>query len=199
MAWKALKHHKRYEISTRGKIRNISTKKHIKQVLSATGKVRVYLDGYKLSLYRLIAKAFIDNNCDYKANFVKDASKYLATSDGRIYSLYVKRFLKPAISGAGYEHVVLTQDDGSTKNADVHRVIALTLIYNQDEDRDVVNHIDHIKLNNNTDNLEWTTTGGNNRAYRDHALYSKSSSSGSNGNVSRGISIATDDIYISRR
>lgn len=164
------------EISSKMKIRDSITKRAFVIVKStSSGKIRVRIGHKKLSVHRLIAKAFIDSKSDYKAGFIQGASSYLATNTGEIYSLKRKIFLKPGVGRSGYKQVVLRMDDGSQKTLTVHRLIALTFIHRFDRDRDVVNHIDHDKLNNDMENLEWTTSGGNSRAYRDHKLYSSKS------------------------
>jgi hypothetical protein len=46
----------------------------------------------------------------------------------------------------------------------VHRLVAFTFLENDDpKHKTVVNHLDKNKLNNNADNLEWTTLADNSR------------------------------------
>jgi len=90
---------------------------------------------------------------------------YSVSADGRVYSN--KR-------GALVE---LTQTKGTTgyynvgfsngkekKTFQVHRLIAIAFITNR-KNLEIVNHLDGNKLNNDVNNLEWTTRGGN----ADHA------------------------------
>ena len=81
--------------------------------------------------------------------------KYLAYSDGRIYSLLRNKFLKPRMSMDGYERVCLF-NDGKRYEYRVHRLIAETFIDNTD-DLPQVNHKDFNRSNNCLDNLEWCT------------------------------------------
>ena len=81
--------------------------------------------------------------------------KYLAYSDGRIYSLLRNKFLKPRMSMDGYERVCLF-NDGKRYEYRVHRLIAETFIDNPD-DLPQVNHKDFNRSNNCLDNLEWCT------------------------------------------
>jgi|GEM_PF-474668 len=68
------------------------------------------------------------------------------------------RILKPAIK-AGYPFVVLVSDSAK-KQFHIHRLVAEAFCSKPDG-CDVVNHIDGNKLNNNAENLEWTTFKGN--------------------------------------
>lgn len=81
--------------------------------------------------------------------------KYCACSTGRIYSLRSERYLVPVLQSNGYCHVTLSQD-GNRNTFSVHRLIALAYLGN-DEERQIVNHIDGNKQNNRLDNLEWVT------------------------------------------
>lgn len=91
--------------------------------------------------------------------------KYLASSFGRIRSIYSKTktgkvrltgtILKPAINCRGYYILKL-----SKKTYKVHRLIALTYHPNPDN-KPQVNHKDLDQLNNRADNLEWATAKEN--------------------------------------
>jgi len=170
--WKTIPGYARYEINVNGTVKSKRTKIELLPVISrVSGKKRVYINGDKLSVYRLIAKAYIGAESTCKANVIEGANKYLATTEGRIYTLYRNRYLRPGIDSRGYESVSLTLDNGKVTTFSVHRLVALALISRDDDDDNVVNHIDHNKLNNYIRNLEWTTYGGNSRAYRDYILY----------------------------
>ena len=80
---------------------------------------------------------------------------YAATEDGRIWSYYKNRFLKPSKSKNGYLKVLLTKEK-QRYNCLIHRLIALTFIDNPNN-LPVVNHKDENPLNNNVNNLEWCT------------------------------------------
>jgi len=80
---------------------------------------------------------------------------YSATEDGRIYSHYYKRYLKPEIDMNGYYRVVLNKDK-KPKHYSVHRLIALTFIENP-ENKYAIDHINRIKTDNNVSNLRYVT------------------------------------------
>ena len=91
--------------------------------------------------------------------------EYVVYSDGRIWSNYRERFLKPDIVKDGYEQVTLSIDKKSVKFK-VHRLVALMFIPNPDN-LPQINHIDGNKQNNNISNLEWCTAYHNNKHARD--------------------------------
>jgi len=95
---------------------------------------------------------------------------YAATECGQIWS-YPKtgpgrahngKFLKPAISGKGYQRVELFHSlvPGANRRHYVHRLIA-TCYLKKTEIQKEVNHKDGIKTNNNVANLEWVTRSEN--------------------------------------
>ena len=68
--------------------------------------------------------------------------------------------LKKQVNNCGYEYVILSSKEEKHKTLTVHRIVAKTFIPNPEE-KENVNHIDGNKLNNNVNNLEWTTTQEN--------------------------------------
>lgn len=91
---------------------------------------------------------------------------YCITKDGRVYSLKVDRFLKPAKNGHGggnYFFVHIYDHNKNLKNVTIHRMVARIFIHNNDPDVKIhVNHIDGNKLNNCVENLEWVSPSQNN-------------------------------------
>lgn len=87
---------------------------------------------------------------------------YYINKEGKVYSLYVNDFMTPYLTSSDYSAVVLHE-----KTNLVHRLVAKTFIPKV-ENKDIVNHIDGNKLNNNVDNLEWSDYAENNKHY--HAL-----------------------------
>ena len=70
-----------------------------------------------------------------------------------------ERILKPGIDKNNYKCVVLTKDK-NRKTYKVHKLVAKCFVKNI-ENKPFVNHIDGNKLNNNANNLEWTTNSEN--------------------------------------
>lgn len=79
---------------------------------------------------------------------------YLASDDGRIYSIRKKKFLKQRVRNDGYNQVTLAEN-GKRAQCYVHRIIAISFLGKKDDLQ--VNHIDENKSNNAISNLEWVT------------------------------------------
>lgn len=69
-------------------------------------------------------------------------------------TVYPEVFIKPS-DNKGYRMVTLTKD-GSRKGMPVHRLVALAFIPNP-ESKEIVNHKDGNRGNNNVSNLEWVS------------------------------------------
>lgn len=94
---------------------------------------------------------------------VKSLGRVVFDSIGRVRKIE-GRIMKQGMKkdGSGYCTVSLTHSDGTGENAKlVHRIVAEAFIPNP-ENKEVVNHIDGNKKNNNVTNLEWTTVEENN-------------------------------------
>lgn len=80
--------------------------------------------------------------------------RYLISSFGNVYSTVSNKMLKQKINASGYAVVHLRGEVES--HPTVHRLVALHFIKNE-EQKQTVNHIDGVKLNNKISNLEWST------------------------------------------
>lgn len=88
---------------------------------------------------------------------------YLIYSDGRVYSLKSKRFLKGKIDNVGYQVYALAIGDKMSANGKklskmvyAHRLVAQVFLENPNN-YPYVHHKDENKLNNNLENLEWVS------------------------------------------
>lgn len=72
-----------------------------------------------------------------------------------------EKILKPKLTKDGYYELTLRKD-GKQKFIRVHRLIAMTFIPNPNN-YPVINHINHNRLDNRVENLEWCTVEYNNR------------------------------------
>ena len=89
-------------------------------------------------------------------NFVPNTScKYIAYTDGRIYSIRANRFLEASLNNGGYCETYLNYTNRKGTRL-WHRIIAHTFIPNT-ENKPQINHIDANKENNRVENLEWAT------------------------------------------
>jgi hypothetical protein len=68
----------------------------------------------------------------------------------------------------GYLYVSLSKNS-IVKNIKVHRLVAAAFLDNP-TNLNVINHLDGNKMNNSPENLEWTTTAGNNQHAWDTGL-----------------------------
>jgi hypothetical protein len=86
---------------------------------------------------------------------------YFVTDDGKVYSVYRKRFLSLQ-SLDGYLRVNLRKN-GKSRKFLVHRLVCELFTENKPENYQelVVNHIDGIRSNNNISNLEYATAQQN--------------------------------------
>jgi hypothetical protein len=85
------------------------------------------------------------------------SNDYRISADGTVISLKHNKMkiLKPILRSNGYVSVALRQDNKSIPMY-LHRLVAITFLKNK-ENKEVVNHKNGIKTDNNLDNLEWTT------------------------------------------
>lgn len=81
------------------------------------------------------------------------------SSSGIVRRLSNNKILKPHKTYKGYLRIALCVNKVSKKYT-IHRLVALTFIDNP-ENKEFVNHIDGNKLNNNVNNLEWSTRNEN--------------------------------------
>lgn len=90
---------------------------------------------------------------------ITEYPNYMISNTGKVYSKINNIVLKPKIDRYGY-YVVTLRKDNKNKSVTIHRLVA-NYFLDKVEGKDVVNHLDSNKLNNNVNNLEWTTVSGN--------------------------------------
>jgi hypothetical protein len=90
--------------------------------------------------------------------------EYMASTDGRIYSVLSKIVLKPMKNENGYYYVTICKKGKKKRNYYVHQLIAMTYIPNPDKKK-YVNHKNLNKTDNRIENLEWTTQSENVKHY----------------------------------
>lgn len=81
---------------------------------------------------------------------------YQITTDGKVFSLRRKIYMKQQMDRDGYMCVNLYDQEGKLKKYFVHRLVAMTYIPNP-EGKATVNHLNEIKNDNRVENLTWAT------------------------------------------
>lgn len=90
---------------------------------------------------------------------------YDISSEGRVWSYYSNKILKPSVDIGGYLFFDFRKD-GKRYNKKVHRLVAEAFIPNP-YNKPQINHLDENPKNNNVSNLEWVTQKENNN-YGNH-------------------------------
>lgn len=138
-----------------------------KESLKTTPDAQIYLMDRYRTFMNLDKEVEIINDEEWRTIF--DFPNYEVSNKGNIRSkeyndslghLRSSKKLKKQVNNCGYEYVILSSKEEKHKTLTVHRIVAKTFIPNPEEKEDV-NHIDGNKLNNNVNNLEWTTTQEN--------------------------------------
>jgi hypothetical protein len=86
-------------------------------------------------------------------------SNYKINEDGIIINLK-GQIIQSHLSGE-YLSVLIISDNLTKHKFSIHRLVANTFIENLDKNKNIVNHIDENKLNNNINNLEWVSSSEN--------------------------------------
>ena len=87
----------------------------------------------------------------------RDYEKYEVYEDGRIWSYYTKKFLKPVTTKKGYQQVCLVDNEGKHKNYLLHRVVFEAVSGAPIPKGYEINHRNEIKTSNMISNLESLT------------------------------------------
>jgi len=106
--------------------------------------------------------------------FIKGFPNYTINEDGKIYSEYKKRYIKPHINSATGYFVIDLQVAGKRIKCYLHRLLCEAFHKNSNPQSKIyVNHKDGNKTNNTLENLEWCTPSENTQHAYDEGLNPK--------------------------
>lgn len=97
--------------------------------------------------------------CIEKMDIIGYEGLYKIYDDGRVYSFYSNKFLKPGISSAGYYMVNLCKNL-KKKNIKIHNLVATHFIGERPIGMDI-DHKDRNPFNNNVNNLRYISKSDN--------------------------------------
>jgi len=92
---------------------------------------------------------------------IKDYPDYLIYEDGKVFSKYTNKFLKPRINIYGYEVIELYKN-GKRKYFSIHRLLGIHYIPNPNNLPEV-DHKNQERNDNRIENLRWATHSQNQR------------------------------------
>lgn len=99
-------------------------------------------------------------------------SSYLINEDGDIYSLKSNKILSKSLDKDGYVHNSLYSDNKQIIDKRNHRLVG-EMFLEKIEGKNIINHKDLNKLNNNYKNLEWCTTQENTQHAYDNGTFNR--------------------------
>ena len=87
---------------------------------------------------------------------------YKINKNGEIYGIIQNKIKKQCLDNNGY-YIINLCKNCKQKVCQIHRLIAINFISNEDSTKNQVDHIDGIRTNNNIFNLRWVTKTENMR------------------------------------
>ena len=85
---------------------------------------------------------------------------YLATEDGKVFSVKKNKWLKNSLMRNGYYVTTLRNISNTKKTVFIHRILGTTYLENPNN-YPMINHKNGIKADNRLENLEWVSASQN--------------------------------------
>lgn len=101
------------------------------------------------------------NNNIEEWRLIDGYDNYQVSSVGRVRNTNTMKILKPMKHVSGY-YLINLSNNNVRKNYQIHRLVCFAFC-NNDNDYNVVDHIDRNRINNNYLNLRWVTDSMNSR------------------------------------
>lgn len=92
---------------------------------------------------------------------IPNFSKYEINLQGQVRNIRTKQILSQRLDKKGYYVLALTNDNEMGTTKALHRLLMETFKPMEGMDKLTVNHINHVKTDNQLDNLEWLTNREN--------------------------------------
>lgn len=103
---------------------------------------------------------------------IEEFPNYEISNFGRVKNLSLNKIMTNCLDEDGY-HILGLRKDNKRTTRKVHRLVAIAFIPNPNN-LPYVNHIDHNRINNKVENLEWSSIKDNtSEAFRDKSTLSK--------------------------
>ena len=104
--------------------------------------------------------------------------RYSITDDGKVFSHLSNKYLRPKPHSAGYCSVTLMDETGKHCDYLIHRLVCMAFHGEHTQEQTDVNHINGIKTDNRSSNLEWCTRSQNMLHAETHGLMCASYNAG---------------------
>ena len=94
---------------------------------------------------------------------IPDFPNYKINENGVVKNVKTNKIMKQTLGTYNYYFLNLSNETIKAKSHQIHRLVGLIFIPNDNENYTMIDHIDNNKHNNNVNNLRWVNSQLNNR------------------------------------